>query len=38
VPIALLTAAGLTGIAVVHLIGGPGSISYELYIGVCIWL
>jgi hypothetical protein len=31
---ALLTAAGLMGIAVVHLIDGPGSLSYELYIGV----
>jgi hypothetical protein len=31
---ALLTAAGLTGVAVVHLIDGPGSLSYELYIGV----
>jgi hypothetical protein len=31
---ALLTAVGLTGIAVVHLIDGPGSLSYELYIGV----
>jgi hypothetical protein len=31
---ALFTAAGLMGIAVVHLIDGPGSLSYELYIGV----
>jgi hypothetical protein len=31
---ALLTAAGFMGIAVVHLIDGPGSLSYELYIGV----
>jgi hypothetical protein len=31
---ALLTAAGLMGIAVVHLIAGTGSLSYELYIGV----
>jgi hypothetical protein len=31
---ALLTAAGLMGIAVVHLVDGPGSLSYELYIGV----
>jgi hypothetical protein len=31
---ALLTAAGFMGIAVVHLIYGPGSLSYELYIGV----
>jgi hypothetical protein len=31
---ALFTAAGFTGIAVVHLIDGPGSLSYELYIGV----
>jgi hypothetical protein len=31
---ALLTAAALTGVAVVHLIDGPGSLSYELYIGV----
>ncbi|HVA19936.1 MAG TPA: hypothetical protein VMU55_07165 [Solirubrobacteraceae bacterium] len=31
---ALLTAAGFMGIAVVHLIHGPGALSYELYIGV----
>jgi hypothetical protein len=31
---ALLTAAGLAGIAAVHLIEGPGSLSYELYVGV----
>jgi hypothetical protein len=31
---ALFTAAGFMGIAVVHLIDGPGSLSYELYIGV----
>ena len=31
---ALLTAAGVVGIAVVHVIDGPGSLSYELYIGV----
>lgn len=31
---ALLTAAGLMGIAVVHLIDGSGSLSYEFYIGV----
>jgi hypothetical protein len=31
---ALFTAAGFMGIAVVHLVDGPGSLSYELYIGV----
>jgi hypothetical protein len=31
---ALFTSAGFMGIAVVHLIDGPGSLSYELYIGV----
>jgi hypothetical protein len=31
---ALLTATGLMGIAVVHLIDGPGSLSHELYIAV----
>jgi hypothetical protein len=31
---ALLTAAGLMGIATVQLVDGPGSLSYELYIGV----
>jgi hypothetical protein len=31
---ALLTGAGFAGIAIVHLIDGPGSLSYELYIGV----
>jgi hypothetical protein len=31
---ALLTAVGFMGIAVVHLIDGPGSLSHELYIGV----
>ncbi len=31
---ALLTAAGLMGIAVVHLTDGPGSLSYELYIAI----
>jgi hypothetical protein len=31
---ALFTAAGFMGIALVHLISGPGSLSHELYIGV----
>ncbi|HEY5045014.1 MAG TPA: hypothetical protein VII53_04085 [Solirubrobacteraceae bacterium] len=31
---ALFTAAGFMGIAVVHLVDGPGSLSYELYICV----
>ena len=31
---ALFTSAGFMGIAVVHLVDGPGSLSYELYICV----
>jgi hypothetical protein len=31
---ALFTAAAFMGVAVVHFIDGPGSLSYELYVGV----